>query len=206
MKTNQSYESYNLALFIVILPSAMDVWGVRSRLFQKTVVEDPNFFKVAEIFLQKGSEEDKLLFVRLARKLWFRRNNFVFNGLFHHPNELLKEVKNSMEDFHRSNEMGPETVDNAIEGQMPDRWIAPAMGWHKANWDAARDITKRRMGLGIVIRDLLGRTYGAGHCDKRPVGTSQGCSVHSPARMFGTICNGGIGSLSCSPSVQGIGN
>jgi hypothetical protein len=111
----------------------MDVWGSSNRLFQKTVVEDPDFFKVAEICFEKGSEEEKLMFVRLARKIWFRRNNFVFNGLFLHPNEVVQEVKNSLEEYHRVNHLARSEEDRRADGQMEDAWKAPEVGWHKAN-------------------------------------------------------------------------
>jgi hypothetical protein len=68
-------------------PAARDTWGVGNRIFQKTVVEGTYFVQVAETFLTKGTKEEAVLFVRIARRLWFRRNDLVFNGKFTHPTE-----------------------------------------------------------------------------------------------------------------------
>lgn len=144
----------------------------------------PDFFKAAEIFLQKGSEEEKLMFVRLARKIWFHRNKFVFKGLFLHPKEIIQEVRNAMEEYHRANNMVRSEADRRMDGQLVDTWTAPDLGWHKANWDAARDIKKGRMGLGIVIRDQSGRVTAAR-------------SIPMQARLFRTTRYGGPGGMSC---------
>jgi hypothetical protein len=40
-------------------------------------------------------------------------------------------------------------------------WVAPAQGWLKANWDAAVDSTKGRMGYGVVVRDHHGHVRAA---------------------------------------------
>jgi hypothetical protein len=57
----------------------MDTWGACTRVFQKTVVEVADFFHVVEVFFLKGTSEEISLFVRTVRKLWFRRNDWIFN-------------------------------------------------------------------------------------------------------------------------------
>jgi hypothetical protein len=52
-----------------------------------------------------------------------------------------------------------------------DRWTAPMQDWHKTNWDAALDAVNGRLGLGMVVQDIMGRVVVAkclmvlGHLD-----------------------------------------
>ena len=36
-------------------------------------------------------------------------------------------------------------------------WTAPPKGWIKANWDANLDVQKDQTGLGVVLRDHIGK-------------------------------------------------
>ncbi|KAL5865476.1 hypothetical protein ACOSQ3_002990 [Xanthoceras sorbifolium] len=41
------------------------------------------------------------------------------------------------------------------------RWKAPSPGWYKVNSDAAVDSVRKRVGLGVVIRDCQGQVMAA---------------------------------------------
>lgn len=128
-------------------PSAMDVWGASDRTFQKTKVKGLDFFQVAEMFFEKCREVALLFFMRMARKIWLRRNEYVFNGRFTHPDVLIREVRSSMEMFANLNgEAQGEQQRSSTTVQ--EKWIAPKVGWHKANWDAALDSSKGHLGIG----------------------------------------------------------
>jgi ribonuclease HI len=45
------------------------------------------------------------------------------------------------------------------EVRVATRWIAPPLGFLKANWDASIDSKRGRVGVGVVVRDHLGRFW-----------------------------------------------
>lgn len=38
----------------------------------------------------------------------------------------------------------------------PDRWLRPAVDYIKVNWDATINAKNSKMGIGIMIRDVMG--------------------------------------------------
>ena len=114
------------------------------------MVEIPDFVHVAKTFLSKGSKEDAALFVRIARRLWFRWNDLVFNGKFARPTKIIKVAQQAHDDYLTINKKetqgagGEATSSNA-------KWVALAPTWHKTNWDAA--LINGRVGVGIVTHD-----------------------------------------------------
>jgi hypothetical protein len=40
---------------------------------------------------------------------------------------------------------------------IPVKWQAPPEGFLKINWDASLDVSRKRMGMGIAIRDYRGK-------------------------------------------------
>ena len=91
----------------------------------------------------------------MARKLWFRRNEYVFNEIFTHPNALLREVWSSAEAFLNING-DAQAVEQRSNAILQATWKATVDGWHKANWGAALDPSNGHLGVGIVIYDQVG--------------------------------------------------
>lgn len=91
----------------------------------------------------------------MARRIWMRRNELVHIGKFIHPTQLLREAEAALEDFQRINN-NPKQHGSDEGEQEPVRWQPPPRGMIKINWDAALDLTKKKIGLGIVARDDRG--------------------------------------------------
>jgi len=98
----------------------------------------------------KGDELKKALTV--ARLIWLRRNSFVFQREFTPPSQLATSANELFSQFRQAT-----AVDEA-PGVNPkySRWTKPPIGWLKTNWDAAIDVERKKMGLGVVVRDARG--------------------------------------------------
>jgi hypothetical protein len=59
----------------------------------------PRFF--LDVVLRCDKEEIEL-FAILARGLWLRRNDYVHGGTFTHPNQVVRDAKVALEEFHQS--------------------------------------------------------------------------------------------------------
>jgi hypothetical protein len=77
----------------------MDVWSMGSVKIQKCSFAGPSFRQVVEGIQHKCDKEDVILFVGLARRIWMRRNEFVFGGSFASPQVLLQATIRTMEEY-----------------------------------------------------------------------------------------------------------
>jgi hypothetical protein len=91
----------------------------------------------------------------VAKGLWLRRNEFLHEGIFLHPNKLILSAESYLWDFHQA-QAGDNRTRDKVETTSQLRWMAPSPGWFKANWDAAIMKKEGRTGLGVVIRDHQG--------------------------------------------------
>lgn len=162
-------------------PSATDVWGACGRKVQKSTGEGNFFIDVMEGMMERCTIEELELHAVIARKIWLRRNTVVYGGVFSHPNVLIQEAVSSLNEYREANTMEAMVVLNR-EPVIPIKWQAPPPGVYKVNWDVAIDSTNRRMGIGIIVRDSLGRVEAA---------RSQTiCAVQEPvfAEAQGALC------------------
>jgi ribonuclease HI len=136
-------------------PGAMDVWGVGPIKFQKSSYAGPSFLEMVEELFRKSFQEEMAIFVGIARRIWMRRNDVVYGGNFTHPTTIVHMVSRAVEEFREAQDHEITAVTDAAEARMT-RWVAPAQGWLKANWDASLDSKAGRMGCGVVIRDYCG--------------------------------------------------
>ncbi|XP_059453388.1 uncharacterized protein LOC132183934 [Corylus avellana] len=68
--------------------SLMDVWSGGSRTFQKFIPLSSDLLLLAEGIYQKCEREEFTIFVETLRKIWFRRNRWIHEGVFTPPNEV----------------------------------------------------------------------------------------------------------------------
>jgi ribonuclease HI len=144
-------------------PSARDVWGASERCFQKCSFTGPNFIQVAEGILSRWGSDALAAFIILARKIWFRRNSVVHGGLFSHPNHLVQEMRNSVEEYKQIRIEEDNKRARLHEPTQPNtiKWEPPPIGWYKANWDAAFAKDTGILGVGIIVRNCRGDVVAA---------------------------------------------
>jgi hypothetical protein len=141
-------------------PSACDVWSAGGPIFQKSHFEGPKFLQVVEGMHERCDSEDFHLFAGISRRVWLRRNAFIHEGAFSHPNSIIEQARQELVLLKTLTE--GETGNAPPVGDPPSTsWKAPPQGWLKANWDAGLDRKNGRVGLGVVIRDHLGKMWAA---------------------------------------------
>jgi ribonuclease HI len=138
--------------------SSSDVWGTSLRRLQKKSCSAfKNFQQMAESIFQEGTKEEFEIFCVTARKIWLRRNEWIHEGAFTHPNTLALGAQQIQKEFLRVNQK-----ENGEPQQgMENKWQNPPVGWLKVNCDAAIDRGGRRMGIGIILRDHEGKVRAA---------------------------------------------
>jgi hypothetical protein len=95
----------------------------------------------------------------VMREVWLRRNNFIFQGGFIPPEQLVLRAKSTASGFEDALQKEPSS--NGIVGRTLPKWQVPAGGWLKLNWDAALNMQSKKMGIGIVVRNEKGEFVAA---------------------------------------------
>jgi hypothetical protein len=96
-------------------PSARDVRSGSLKKFQKSSSWGPTFRQAVIEVIQGCDDEAISLFVGIARRIWFRRNEVIHGGLFSHPNVLVQRAREDVEDFAAANKISLETNINFEE-------------------------------------------------------------------------------------------
>jgi hypothetical protein len=122
--------------------------------FQKYCFAGTNFKGLFAYYVERYTKEELELMAVIARCIWLRRNAWIFEKQFDHPNVLFLEASRSLLDFKRCNikEQEPFLVEGRDEAlnRQQTCWTPPLDGVIKVNWDAALNVAKGWIGLDII--------------------------------------------------------
>jgi hypothetical protein len=90
-------------------PAAKDVWGSAKSGFQKCSFAGATFRALFEYCMEHFGRNELALLVVAAWCIWLRRNSFVFEGKFTHPNVIYNEAVISLEEFKSCNLKAPDS-------------------------------------------------------------------------------------------------
>jgi hypothetical protein len=74
--------------------SALQPWifGGWETIFPKSSLKGMVCLRIAEELFKRYGQEKLILFVGLARQIWFRRIVVIHGDTFKHPNELVRKL------------------------------------------------------------------------------------------------------------------
>jgi hypothetical protein len=126
---------------------------------QKSPGDEDDFSTVFVRLVERLSEDELRLLVYMAQQIWFRWNDFVFNGEFRPPEKLVQVARLQMEQYDQATaSKDKEDLDMGNTcNRIQVRWKKPPVGVVKLNWDAAVDERTGNVGLGAIARDQEGR-------------------------------------------------
>jgi hypothetical protein len=140
--------------------AASAVWRECPPRIQKCVIVDDCFLNIFNQLQGKFGMEELQVIVITARLVWLWRNEVVFGGEFWSPLDVVRCARKQLEaansaDQGRRDALFQPTVSLEVS------WKAPSMGTVKANWDVAVDWGGGKIGIGVVVRDSLGKFVAA---------------------------------------------
>lgn len=138
--------------------AARDTWGPVQNLFRKVIFIPLTSSRLRSIF-QKGVGHEIEIFIETARHLWARRNKWIHERVFTHPNGIVHAVGNAVDEVQQINMAKIPKHTHQVEVQQ--QWQKPPKGWLKVNCDAALDVRNGRFGVGVLVRDHEGRVKAA---------------------------------------------
>jgi hypothetical protein len=133
---------------------AMAVWQKCSRTILKLAIGEMEGIDLMQFFWNKLNGADLLEALMVTREIWMRRNKFIFQDCFDPTSNVACLARKSVEDFLTAISL---PLARFLTGRQGcNFWRKPVGGQTKINWDAAFDVSKGRMGMGVVIRDVVG--------------------------------------------------
>jgi ribonuclease HI len=118
----------------------------------------------------------------ISRRIWLRRNSWVFEGVFAHPDNVMNDSISAQDDYRRCMKSSQTSADRTIPCNRQSWWLPPPDGFIKVNWDASVNENQGWVGLGIVARDNNGFVLGAKSVTKEMV------AEPSIAEAMGALC------------------
>ncbi|XP_042939392.1 uncharacterized protein LOC122274417 [Carya illinoinensis] len=117
--------------------AAMNVWSLCSKRIQKRSTKQLPMLLFFDYLIKVLNEEEVQKFVVVARKIWWRRNSFIFNQEFTKPHIIVKETRTLLDmlaekDIDLNSKKPPSCP-------LTEVWQAPSPNWFKINWDGAVD-------------------------------------------------------------------
>ncbi|XP_042973006.1 uncharacterized protein LOC122304808 [Carya illinoinensis] len=135
----------------------LDVTGVTKLVLWKAGNDLLPTKKLMSVLKRNQLEEMIVLF----RRIWLRRNGYVFEQRVECPRNLIISAKASVKNFQEAHSFCKPTGKESNDGQVQNRgvnlrWERPGRDYVKINWNASLDTKMKLMGIGIMIRDEKG--------------------------------------------------
>jgi hypothetical protein len=128
----------------------MAFWQECNRKIQKLSCVEDDGMALIQFLWDKLDTDDLLLAFIVARRIWLRRNSFIFEGVFIPPQQLESTASDSLEFFLLAQRAA---TSGGPQPQLDAVWIKPLPGILKLNWDAAVDDKEKMWGAGVAVRD-----------------------------------------------------
>jgi ribonuclease HI len=160
-------EEETTAYVIWFCPAAKDVWNAGHSIFHKCAFVEHSFLENFQLCLCRFSRDEMDYFAAIARRIWQRRNEMLFEGVVEHPNKSYTNAVAVVDDFKRCLK-GDEEAHQPLEVEVrgPPCWMKPPEGTIKVNFDAAINKNSGLLGLGVIARDCMGYLLGAKRLSK----------------------------------------
>ncbi|KAF5468918.1 hypothetical protein F2P56_013026, partial [Juglans regia] len=109
---------------------------------------------------ERVSSEELEEISMVMRSIWLRRNEVVFKDTFKSPSQVMTQAKEELRTYYQAKQkLRQNTEPRVTEGES--LWSKPRESFVKANWDGAVDKERKKVGLGVVIRDEEGEIMAA---------------------------------------------
>lgn len=170
-------------------PAARDVWLKGNVKIQKSCNAKDTFCNILQKLSERLTGEEFDLVACVARQIWLQQNKLIFEDTFSHPKLVFKAACDQME-FHKQVTEGLRGEHKVTCGTVEEKWKPPPRGISKVNWDAAIDVGKKLMGVGVVVRDSTGGVL-ATQCMTKPFvrdpGVAEAMALRTALMLLGQL-------------------
>ncbi|KAG7980108.1 hypothetical protein I3843_05G164600 [Carya illinoinensis] len=94
-------------------------------------------------------------FVVVAKKIWLRMNELIFNTKFKHPNRVVREAQQTLQQILEMKKQ--HVISTNPMCSTANKWKPPPLNTYKLNLDAAVDKAHSIIGIGVIAQDYEGK-------------------------------------------------
>ncbi|KAF5454786.1 hypothetical protein F2P56_024425 [Juglans regia] len=144
-------------------PAANDLWGDDASYVKKWTRSEVDFLELWEQLrcrLNKNQLEEVAV---MLRKVWLKRNEWIFEKRWDCPRNSFIATRVALQEFQEVQAQAHQSWQKKAQ-QLLETWEKPERGFVKVNWNASLDVKRKRMEIGIIIRDEEGEALVA-ECD-----------------------------------------
>ncbi|KAF5444816.1 hypothetical protein F2P56_033916 [Juglans regia] len=138
-----------------------DVWFEKMSKAQKLICREEDFLDTWTKLSQKLQKSDLEGMVLIFRKVWQRRNNWIFKSSFQSPTEVIDAAMTNREEYILAKGANRYEISGSPPMNRSFMWQAPTQFSYKVNWDAGFEESTLKMGTGIIIRNCAGDVIAA---------------------------------------------
>lgn len=130
-------------------PAARNTWSMCCRKLHKSCMEE-KFIHIVEDLHNKLENDGFELMADV-------RNSLIHGENFCHPTQIVIKAHESLKAFKSANARpnGKGEGGNLLN----HKWKASICGFVNVNWDATLDKVKKKMGIGVIMQDHVGRYW-----------------------------------------------
>ena len=139
---------------------AQEVWGCSKVTMHVAKIEGVSFLDIMWqlLMIYGGSDEAAARVITIAWALWNNRNEIRNGGERKLGQRLVQLAMEYLAKYGAAMEL-TDSVGLVVE--LPVKWTPPREGWFKINVDGAILSKQKNAGIGVLIRDELGRVEAA---------------------------------------------
>lgn len=118
-----------------------------------------SFLDVWHFFTCSLNQEELVEVAALDKLIWDRRNIFIHQGVFTHPNVIVNKARQEISSFKEAHSLPVQSRFSPSKSHhkvVP--WSTPIHGIYKVNWDSTFYIWK--IGMEVIIYDWEGKVHG----------------------------------------------
>ncbi|KAG6636180.1 hypothetical protein CIPAW_11G093000 [Carya illinoinensis] len=135
---------------------AGDVWACERSPVHKWPSSERDVFEFWSEWSSKLAQDQVEIMAMVLRRVWLRRNGWVFENRFKGPNEVFSQAVICLTEFQQAQSKQGSGQLNSAQCNRALHWKPLVGDVVKVNWDAALRINDSSCGIGVVIRDSCG--------------------------------------------------
>ncbi|XP_040987702.1 uncharacterized protein LOC121235424 [Juglans microcarpa x Juglans regia] len=146
--------------------AANDIWADERSIVQKWSCKEEDFMELWEKLMARLNMSQLEEMTVLFKRVWFKRNESVFEERLSCPRKILISAKEGLEEYKKSQRIQRKDDHPSSAASNRHKWQKLEADFVKVNWNASLDLKSKRMGMRIMIRDEKGEAMVA-VCDQR---------------------------------------
>ncbi|XP_040987746.1 uncharacterized protein LOC121235462 [Juglans microcarpa x Juglans regia] len=109
--------------------TSSDIWAESVSPIKKWPSYELDFYPLWGRLVKNLNQGELEKVAAIMRKIWLRRNKFVFEEVFSNPYKIIRTVLDNLEEYQRAEKDLVCNLSSAVSGRAVVKWKRPSEGW-----------------------------------------------------------------------------